>query len=40
VDDQGQARYLTDQGVGGRLEKTTSGRPIKKFNPPQPRLFD
>jgi hypothetical protein len=39
VDDEGQARYLTDQGIGGRLEKTTSGRPIKKFNPPQPRLF-
>jgi putative OPT family oligopeptide transporter len=39
VDEQGQARYLSDQGVGGRLEKTSSGRPIKKFNPPQPRLF-
>jgi putative OPT family oligopeptide transporter len=39
VDDEGQAHYLTDQGIGGRLKKTTSGRPIKKFDPPQPRLF-
>jgi uncharacterized oligopeptide transporter (OPT) family protein len=39
VDEAGQARYLIDQGVGGRLGYTTSGQPIVKFNPPQPRLF-
>jgi uncharacterized oligopeptide transporter (OPT) family protein len=39
VDESGQARYLIDSGVGGRLTKTESGTPIKKFNPPQPRLF-
>jgi putative OPT family oligopeptide transporter len=39
VDDQGQAKYLIDFGIGGRLTKTASGTPIKKFNPPQPRLF-
>jgi uncharacterized oligopeptide transporter (OPT) family protein len=39
VDDQGHAKYLIDFGIGGRLTKTTAGTPIKKFNPPQPRLF-
>jgi putative OPT family oligopeptide transporter len=39
VDEAGRAHYLIDPGVGGRLDRTTSGRPIKKFNPPQPRLF-
>jgi putative OPT family oligopeptide transporter len=39
VDNQGQAKYLIDFGIGGRLTKTASGTPIKKFNPPQPRLF-
>jgi putative OPT family oligopeptide transporter len=39
VEDSGQARYLIDSGIGGRLTKTTSGTPIQKFNPPQPRLF-
>lgn len=39
VDDAGQAKFLIDPGIGGRLEKTESGRDIKKFNPPQPRLF-
>ena len=39
VDDSGQARYLIDSGIGGRLTKTASGTPIQKFNPPQPRLF-
>jgi putative OPT family oligopeptide transporter len=39
VDESGQAHYLVDYGIGGRLTKTTSGEPIKKFNPPQPRLF-
>lgn len=39
VDDTGTARYLIDPGIGGRLNYTTSGNPIKKFNPPQPRLF-
>ena len=39
VDDSGQAKYLIDSGIGGRLTKTPSGTPIQKFNPPQPRLF-
>lgn len=39
VDDQGQARYLVDPGIGGRLTTTQSGQAIKKFDPPQPRLF-
>ncbi len=39
VDDQGQAHYLIDFGIGGRLTKTQSGADIRKFNPPQPRLF-
>ncbi len=39
VDDAGQAHYLIDSGIGGRLTKTASGTPIQKFNPPQPRLF-
>jgi putative OPT family oligopeptide transporter len=39
VDDQGQVRYLIDFGIGGRLTKTPAGTEIRKFNPPQPRLF-
>ena len=39
VDDAGTSKYLIDPGIGGRLNYTTSGNPIKKFNPPQPRLF-
>ena len=39
VDESGQPRYLIDYGIGGRLTKTASGTPIKKFDPPQPRLF-
>ena len=39
VDDAGKAKWLIDPGIGGRLNYTTSGLPIKKFNPPQPRLF-
>ncbi len=39
VDESGQAKYLIDSGIGGRLTKTASGTPIQKFNPPQPRLF-
>ncbi|MBX6313420.1 MAG: oligopeptide transporter, OPT family, partial [Isosphaeraceae bacterium] len=39
VDEAGQAHYLIDPGIGGRLTETASGRPIQKFNPPQPRLF-
>ena len=35
----GPARYLIDPGIGGRLNYSTSGAPLKKFNPPQPRLF-
>jgi putative OPT family oligopeptide transporter len=39
VDEQGEAHYLVDYGIGGRMTRTASGTPIKKFNPPQPRLF-
>jgi putative OPT family oligopeptide transporter len=39
VDESGEAKYLIDSGIGGRLTKTASGTPIQKFNPPQPRLF-
>jgi uncharacterized oligopeptide transporter (OPT) family protein len=39
VDETGAARYLKDPGIGGRLNYSTSGAPLKKFNPPQPRLF-
>ncbi|WP_165248947.1 OPT family oligopeptide transporter [Paludisphaera soli] len=39
VDEAGKAQWIKDAGIGGRLDHTTSGAPIKKFNPPQPRLF-
>jgi putative OPT family oligopeptide transporter len=39
VDDAGKAHYLIDPGVGGRLDYSSSGLPLKKFNPAQPRLF-
>jgi putative OPT family oligopeptide transporter len=39
VDESGQAHYLKDPGIGGRLNYSTSGAPLKKFDPPQPRLF-
>ena len=39
MDETGQARQLIDPGIGGRLNYSTSGAPMKKFNPPQPRLF-
>ncbi|QEH38358.1 OPT oligopeptide transporter protein [Aquisphaera giovannonii] len=39
VDEAGQARYLIDPGIGGRLNYSTTGADLKKFNPPQPRLF-
>jgi putative OPT family oligopeptide transporter len=39
VDSSGEAKYLIDPGVGGRLNYSTSGAPLKKFDPPQPRLF-
>jgi putative OPT family oligopeptide transporter len=39
VDDGGQSHYLRDPGVGGRMTKTAAGNDIKKFNPPQPRIF-
>ncbi len=39
VDESGQARYLVDPGIGGRMTVTETGMPIKKFDPPQPRLF-
>ena len=39
VDESGKPSYLIDSGIGGRLTKTADGNPIKKFDPPQPRLF-
>ncbi len=39
VDDSGQAHFLIDPGIGGRMTMTETGVPIKKFDPPQPRLF-
>jgi len=39
VDEDGRAQFIKDPGIGGRLSHTTSGAPIKKFDPPQPRLF-
>jgi uncharacterized oligopeptide transporter (OPT) family protein len=39
VDDSDRPAWIIDPGVGGRLDHTTSGAAIKKFNPPQPRLF-
>ncbi len=39
VDETGQAQQLIDPGIGGRLGYSTTGAPMKKFNPPQPRLF-
>ncbi|MDG3003225.1 OPT family oligopeptide transporter [Paludisphaera mucosa] len=39
VNDAGKAEWIKDAGIGGRLDHTTSGAPIRKFNPPQPRLF-
>jgi len=39
IDESRQARYLIDPGIGGRLDHSPSGRPLTKFNPPQPRLF-
>jgi hypothetical protein len=39
VDDSGHVRYGIDPGVGGRLNYSTTGAPIKKFSPPQPEMF-
>jgi putative OPT family oligopeptide transporter len=39
VDATGEARYLADPGIGGRMTTDTEGRPIKKFSPAQPQLF-
>lgn len=39
VDESGTAVERHDPGIGGTMNKTTSGLPIQKFNPPQPRLF-
>jgi uncharacterized oligopeptide transporter (OPT) family protein len=39
VDDTGTTHFGIDPGIGGRLNYSTSGLPLKKFNPPQPRLF-
>jgi len=39
VDESGQAHYLIDPGIGGRMARKDTGEPIQKFNPAQPRLF-
>ncbi|OJW22638.1 MAG: oligopeptide transporter, OPT family [Planctomycetales bacterium 71-10] len=39
VDEANKPAWLIDPGIGGRLDYTTSGAAIKKFNPAQPRLF-
>jgi putative OPT family oligopeptide transporter len=39
VDHSGEARYLVDPGIGGRMTRDTAGNPIKKFSPAQPELF-
>jgi putative OPT family oligopeptide transporter len=39
VDDTLAVRYLKDPGIGGRLNYSDSGAVLKKFDPPQPRLF-
>jgi uncharacterized oligopeptide transporter (OPT) family protein len=39
VDDSGTTHYGIDPGIGGRLTYSTSGAPLKKFNPAQPQLF-
>jgi uncharacterized oligopeptide transporter (OPT) family protein len=39
VNEAGKPVQLNDYGIGGRMTKTQDGTPIKKFNPPQPRLF-
>ncbi len=39
VDETGVPVELRDPGIGGRLNYSTSGAPLNKFNPPQPRLF-
>jgi len=39
VDDSGHAVYGDDPGIGGRLNYSTSGAPVKKFSPPQPEMF-
>jgi putative OPT family oligopeptide transporter len=39
VDESGQSHYLRDPGIGGRMTKTAAGNDIRKFNPPQPRIF-
>ena len=39
VDEAGKPAWIVDPGIGGRLDHTTGGAAIKKFNPPQPRLF-
>jgi uncharacterized oligopeptide transporter (OPT) family protein len=39
VDQSGQSHWRRDPGIGGRMTRTASGTDIKKFNPPQPRIF-
>ncbi len=39
VDESGQAHYLIDPGIGGRMTRKDTGEPVQKFNPAQPRLF-
>ncbi|APW62631.1 OPT family oligopeptide transporter [Paludisphaera borealis] len=39
VDEAGHVQVAFDPGIGGRLNYSTSGAPIKKFSPPQPEMF-
>ncbi|HMF35913.1 MAG TPA: oligopeptide transporter, OPT family [Isosphaeraceae bacterium] len=39
VDETGEAKFLKDPGIGGRLTYSNSGAPMKKFSPAQPQLF-
>jgi len=39
VDESDKPAWIIDPGIGGRLDHSSSGAPLKKFDPPQPRLF-
>jgi putative OPT family oligopeptide transporter len=39
ADETGQARYLVDPAISGRIDRRDNGDAVTKFNPPQPELF-
>jgi putative OPT family oligopeptide transporter len=39
VDETGQAKYLIDPAISGRVDKRDDGSPVTRFSPPQPELF-